>query len=276
MNKILIGILSITAGLIFILFSNNTPNLNVNNKVNSITQNINNNTREVISLEKAKEIALKHANLANDKVSFIKANQEFDDGIEKYDIEFYHNNKEYDYEINAINGNIISYDYDIEYCNNINKNITSTQNNISIEKAKEIALKHANLANDKVSFIKANQEFDDGIEKYDIEFYHNNKEYDYEINAINGNIISYDYDIEYCNNINKNITSTQNNISIEKAKEIALKHANLANDKVSFIKANQEFDDGIEKYDIEFYHNSKEYNYEINANNGKIVSYEFE
>ena len=125
---------------------------------------------------------------------------------------------------------------------------------------------------------------DDGIEKYDIEFYHNNKEYDYEINAVNGQIISYDHDVE-----NYNIQSPQqsnsqpqnnqqqtntSNISIDKAKEIALNHAGLAANQVSFIKAEKDMDDGIEKYDIEFYYNNREYNYEINANNGSIMSYE--
>lgn len=64
------------------------------------------------------------------------------------------------------------------------------------------------------------------------------------------------------------------NITIDQAKEIALKHSNLTSDEVSFIKAEKDMDDGIVKYDIEFYYNNREYNYEINANNGSIMSYE--
>ena len=156
--------------------------------------------------------------------------------------------------------------------------------NITIEQAKEIALKHSNLTSDEVSFIKAEKDMDNGIEKYDIEFYYNNKEYDYEINAANGEIINYDYDVE-----NYNIQSPQqsnsqpqnnqqqtntSNISVDKAKEIALNHAGLAANQVSFVKAEKDMDDGIVKYDIEFYYNNREYNYEINANNGNIMSYE--
>ena len=170
--------------------------------------------------------------------------------------------------------------------NNINNNNTNAK--ITSDKAKEIALNHANLSENQVTFIKSNIDYDDGMKAYDVEFYHNNQEYDYKIDANSGAIVEYDLDIENYvipqTNTNSNTNIPNNNlnnsntqiISDAKAKEIALKHANLTNDKVSFIKANQEFDDGIEKYDIEFYHNSKEYNYEINANNGKIVSYEFE
>ena len=163
--------------------------------------------------------------------------------------------------------------------------------NITIEQAKEIALKHSNLTSDEVSFIKAEKDMDNGIEKYDIEFYYNNTEYDYEINAANGEIINYDYDVENYNISGQQQSNTQeqsnnqqqqdihqpintSNISIDKAKEIALNHAGLAANQVSFVKAEKDMDDGIVKYDIEFYYNNREYNYEINANNGNIMSYE--
>ncbi|MDB1932998.1 PepSY domain-containing protein [Clostridium tertium] len=76
-----------------------------NNK--DINDNINKSDTRKVTLEQAKEIALKHANLINDQVSFIRAETDLDNGIEKYDIEFYHENIEYDYEINVANGEII-------------------------------------------------------------------------------------------------------------------------------------------------------------------------
>ena len=77
------------------------------------------------------------------------------------------------------------------------------------------------------------------------------------------------------NSTNSNMKNQlASNITIDQAKEIALKHSNLTSDEVSFIKAEKDMDDGIVKYDIEFYYNNREYNYEINANNGNIMSYE--
>ena len=169
---------------------------------------------------------------------------------------------------------------DVNNSNLQGNNTTNISGKITLEKAKEIALKHAGLKSDEVSFVETESGMDNGIEKYDIEFYHNNKEYDYEINATNGEIIKYDYDIERDNTSNNNQSSNKNNsndiveISMDKAKGIALSHAGLTTSQVNFKKAQLDFDDGIQKYEIEFYYNNKEYNYEIDANTGKILSYE--
>ena len=87
----------------------------------------------------------------------------------------------------------------INYCktNNIpystNQNL-STQNMISSDEAKQIALQHANLTDNQVTFIKVSQDYDDGIHIYEVEFYYNNREYNYDINAIDGTILSYEQD----------------------------------------------------------------------------------
>ena len=134
--------------------SNNDSN--TNNSVNSGVDGKNSNR---ITIEQAKEIALKHAGLTKDQVSFIETENDIDNGRQKYDIEFYCNGKEYDYEISAINGEIIQFDNDINKYNNQNNNQSNTQNNnvnnvqsnahntadISLDKAKQIALSHAGL-----------------------------------------------------------------------------------------------------------------------------------
>ncbi|MDC4239910.1 PepSY domain-containing protein [Clostridium tertium] len=181
---------------------------------------------------------------------------------------------------------MISIAMSISGCNNkdINDNINkSDTRKVTLEQAKEIALKHANLINDQVSFIRAETDLDNGIEKYDIEFYHENIEYDYEINVANGEIIEYDHDVENYNINNKqtpirNIggaTEEQGKIiSVNQAKEIALKHANLTSDQVTFGKSELDFDDGIQKYYIEFYYNNREHSFEIDANTGKVLANE--
>ena len=170
-----------------------------------------------------------------------------------------------------------------------------TSNKITIDQAKEIALKHAGLTEDQVSFSETKNDIDDGIEKYDIEFYCNGKEYDYEISAINGEIIQFDNDINEYNNQNNNQSNTQNNsannvqsnvnnvkgnanntpnVSLDKAKQIALSHAGLTSGQVTFKRTELDFDDWIKKYEVEFYYNNREYSYEIDANTGNVLSYE--
>ena len=76
------------------------------------------------------------------------------------------------------------------------------------------------------------------------------------------------------NNAQNNIVNNTGNISLDKAKEIALSHAGLASNQVTFQRIELDFDDGIQKYEIEFYYNYREYSYEIDANTGNILSYE--
>lgn len=156
-----------------------------------------------IGVERAKVIALKDANVSN--VTFVKAKLERDNGVMVYDVEFYKGNVEYDYEIEATTGRILEKDRDIEnYV--IPKNSTKKQavtkkpntvaqykGDIGVEKAKNIALRDANVG--QVNFIKAKLDYDDGIYKYDIEFYKGNVEYDYEIEASTGRILEKDIDI---------------------------------------------------------------------------------
>ncbi|MGL5347846.1 MAG: PepSY domain-containing protein, partial [Peptostreptococcaceae bacterium] len=152
-------------------------------------------------------------------------------------------------------------------------NVDPNQTKITVEQAKEIALKDAGLTEKDIEFLKTEQNIDDNISKYDIEFYYENKEYDYEIDANTGDILEVDNDIEdYI--IEDKAVNTQNKITAEQAKEIALKHANLKSDQVKFIKETNEVDDAISKYDIEFTNENMKYNYEIDANTGDVLEFE--
>ena len=65
-------------------------------------------------------------------------------------------------------------------------------------------------------------------------------------------------------------------ISLAKAKQIALDHVNLSKNDVQFIEAYLEMDDGVLQYDIEFRHNNISHEFEIDANSGKIISYDMD
>ncbi|MFC4805402.1 PepSY domain-containing protein [Filifactor villosus] len=212
-----------------------------------------------IGVDKAKNIALKDARLSASQVKFVKAKAEMEDGKKVYDIEFYHKNKEYDYEIDAATGRILEKDTDIEGFE------IPAPADIGVDKAKNIALRDAGLSASQVQFVKAQAEMEDGKKVYDIEFYHKNKEYDYEIDAATGRILEKDTDIEGFE------IPAPADIGLNKAKEIALRDAGLSASQVQFIKAQAEMEDGKKVYDIEFYHNNVEYDYEIDAATGRIL-----
>lgn len=71
------------------------------------------NVRAMITAEEAKTIALQHADLVAEEVTFSKC--ELDEELDgtTYDVEFYTEDRiEFDYEIDAYNGAIISYERD--------------------------------------------------------------------------------------------------------------------------------------------------------------------
>ena len=205
-----------------------------------------------IGEEKAKQIALKHANVTN--ITNYKIELDFDD-VMVYEIEFKSNNKEYDYEINALTGDIIEYEIDNNETSTNNSNNTTTDK-ITKDEAKQIALKHANVTN------ITNYEIELDDNKYEIEFKANNKEYEYEINATTGKIIKY--------SIDNNYKEPNPIITKDEAKQIALNHANVSN------ITNYEIELDDNKYEIEFKSGNKEYEYEINATTGKIIEYEID
>ncbi len=66
--------------------------------------------------------------------------------------------------------------------------------NLTPEEAQSIALEHAGFTRDQVSHLYAEYEIDDRIPQYDVSFRQGNLEYDYEIHAETGEILSYERD----------------------------------------------------------------------------------
>ena len=150
----------------------------------------------------------------------------------------------------------------------------TSSTDIGAEKAKEIALQHAGVSASNAVFVKAEREYDDGRLTYDVDFYAGNKEYDYEILAADGTILSYDADIEGYRIPSSTSSSSSGYISVERAKEIALQHAGLSSSGINFDKAEFDHDDGRAEYEIEFHHNFREYEYTIDAASGTILEAE--
>ncbi len=68
-----------------------------------------------LTQEEAEKIALDHVGFTADQVERMRSNFEIDDRIPQYDVEFLQGDWEYEFEIHAETGNIISYDKDHKY-----------------------------------------------------------------------------------------------------------------------------------------------------------------
>ena len=153
------------------------------------------NKAKKISADNAKKIALGDAKLAEKDVTFVKVELEFENNRLVYDVEFYSGNVEYDYDIDAVSGAIVSSDRDIEnYSIPAQQTTVTPAADIGVEKAKEIALAHAGVGSAR--FTKAKLDYENGIKVYEIEFKVGNVEYEYDINVSNGAIISSSAEID--------------------------------------------------------------------------------
>ncbi len=153
-------------------------------------------TGDDIGEAKAREIALADAGLTEADVTFVKVNLDRDDGRMVYDVDFYSGNAEYDYEIDAATGDIVGYDSEIENFD-IQAQIQQAGDVISLDQAKEAALKAAGLDAANVRWIKEEFDRDDGRSVYELECVSGETEYDFEINAADGTVMEQDRDSIY-------------------------------------------------------------------------------
>lgn len=177
-----------------------------------------------LTLEQAKGIALNHAQVDASEAVFRKEKLDYDDGVPEFDLKFIAGSKEYEYEIHGVTGGILSYDVEVsneradsgiapevtpsplppasgpesqappETSPSFQPSVEETQNVIPPEDAKSIALSHAGLST--ASYIKAELDWEDGIQVYEVEFHEGGMEYDYEINAVTGSIIHYEWEVD--------------------------------------------------------------------------------
>ena len=140
---------------------------------------------------------------------------------------------------------------------------------ITLDDAKAIALSSAGISADVATFTKAQKERDDGRTEYEIEFVANGIEYDYEINALDGSVISNSQK-------NKQIQVQSIGIGEAGAKSAVLNDAGLAEGNVTFTEISLDRDDGRDIYEIEFVSGDIKYNYEVDAKSGTILEKEQE
>ena len=154
---------------------------------------------------------------------------------------------------------------------------------IGEDKAREIALEDAGLKEKEITLIKSEYEMDDGREQYDVEFLKGNQEYDYDIDANTGEIISRDQEIEDDFIVTKKSikavagkSAKKGEISKEEALRIAREHAGVSEKDISYSKVEADYDDGVPVYDVEFHVGRKEYSCDVNRKTGAVTDFETE
>ena len=256
----------------------------------------------------------------------VEADFDYEQGQFIYDVEFTANNTEYDYWIKASSGAVVKKDVKLlpgaetaakeekkeEAKQETDSNAVKAETKqITLEEAKSKALADAGLKAAEVTFTKEKADTEDGVPVYEVEFFKDNTEYEYEIDAVSGSIRSKSKETETvvqsqpqqetktevkqqpkqetkaeAKQQPKQETKTEvkqpaqpaasNTISVDKAKETATSHAGLKVADVTFSKAKLDNDDGRLEYEIEFFRDGVEYDYTIDAASGAILECESE
>lgn len=177
------------------------------------------------------------------------------------------------------------------------------EGDVGKDKATQIALEDAGLAESDVSRLYVSKDKDGGKTIYEVQFTTENTEYDYEIQASDGDIITSDVkeskqndsqtqqaqadektqteqkddtsknDSSQSSDNSKGQSSTSSDVKLteEEATKLALDRVPGATEQNLWIKL--DFDDGYYQYEGEIIYNQKEYEFEIDANTGTFLEW---
>ena len=142
---------------------------------------------------------------------------------------------------------------------------------ITEEAAKAAALAHAGLAETELQSVRAKLDYEDGRAVYDVEFVQRTDsaaaEYDYEIDALSGEVVSYNIDAE------NYAAATGTAVTAEQAKQIALTHAGVAESDTRSMEMETDRDHGRTVYEFSWKVGWVEYEYDIDADTGAILNW---
>lgn len=240
---------------------------------------------EYIGIDAAKTIALEAAGVSESAAVFSNAGLDRQNGTDYYAVDFTANGRTYAYDIDAVTGVIIDSSEDQSQpaqatdggasADGANSSGTSSQSTdgstaITEDQAREIALADAGLTAEEVTFLKTQLDRDDGRLVYDVEFYTADyTEYDYEIDAADGTVLSSDFDAEGYTAPAEGSTA----ITADQAKEIALAEVPGATvDDIYEFELDR--DDGRLEYEGAIWYDGTEYEFTIDGYSGAIRSWE--
>ncbi len=223
----------------------------------------------VYNKEGALQIALSYAGVSEADITALRTKLDTEDGVSHYDIEFIADGIEYEYEINIRTGEIIDFEKELHEGNK-NDSVSVPENVISEEAAIAKAASHAGVDVSNAT-VKCKLDSDDGRVHYDVEFKLNGIEYEYEIDAVSGEILKAEQDKESGTN-NSTAAKPENLITKEEALAIAYKDAGVSESDVYIIGCELDKENGVWYYEPEFTVGKTEYDYEINAMTGAIIN----
>ncbi|MCC8099277.1 MAG: PepSY domain-containing protein [Clostridiales bacterium] len=220
-----------------------------------------------VTLEDAKAAALAHAGVEADAASFTQAR--LHRGGTAYEIEFTTTDGEYEYELSAESGELLSYQWEVQ-----GKDAATGTVPDNLDSAKALALSHAGVAADAASFQK--EKLDDGV--YELEFTTANGEYEYEISRETGVILEYEWKVQGSSAAAADSGASDADqtasaaVTAGQAESIALEAAGLAEGDTKYLHSYVEWrHDAPYAWCVEFGVKNTEYVYLIDLEDGSVL-----
>lgn len=247
----------------------------------------------------AASIAMEHAGVKEDDALSLRVSQEEEDGVAVYDVEFATADRRYHCDVVRSSGEVLNFSYNAVTSGDDQaddgaaaqtsgaqessasaaqtddasaadaQQSTASSGAIDEAQAKSIALEHAGVAESDAAFYRVERDSDDGRAVYEVEFYSGNTEYDYEISAETGEILSYDSDIEGWAAQSGNAEGSA--VTLEQAR--ALVAERIPGVSADSVQIEQDREDGRTVYEGEVYYDRTEYEFEIDASTGSFIKW---
>ena len=247
----------------------------------------------------AASIAMEHAGVKEDDALSLRVSQEEEDGVAVYDVEFATADRRYHCDVVRSSGEVLNFSYNAVTSGDDQaddgaaaqtsgaqessasaaqtddasaadaQQSTASSGAIDEAQARSIALEHAGVAESDAKFYRVERDNDDGRAVYEVEFYSGNTEYDYEISAETGEILSYDSDIEGWAAQSGNAEGSA--VTLEQAR--ALVAERIPGVSADSVQIEQDREDGRDIYEGEVYYDRTEYEFEIDASTGSFIKW---
>lgn len=147
-----------------------------------------------ISMDTAKSIAMNDAGVSGEAFSYSAAKLDWEDGRQVYDVDFFVNGIEYEYEILASDGSILKKKQDAEWGKNSGNPGGSVAGQLTMDQARQKVAERIARVDPASVYIK--EDYDDGRLKYEGEVYHNQRKYEFELDAATGAFTDWEEEVK--------------------------------------------------------------------------------
>ncbi|MCD7743977.1 MAG: PepSY domain-containing protein [Lachnospiraceae bacterium] len=154
----------------------------------------------------------------------------------------------------------------------------SQQAYMTEEEALALAWEYSSYCEEDAEYTCVLMDYNSGAVTYEVEFYVDAYKYEYEMNALTGELLEWEMEWKTDELLAIELEELEKSLAVtgigeEQALAIALEHAGVDTSELIFQSTCPSYEDGQESYEVEFYTDTREYEYKIGVTDGEILEY---